>query len=300
MSRVTDTTSPASTENNDRGGLNLIGKAEESNRLNGSDGDDLIFAALPELAATSVGNDVIDGCNGNDTVVGFGGNDSLLGGEGNDFVFGNQGDDTLAGDGGEDSLFAGKGSDLVAAGAGNDLVLGDLESDIVLGEAGNDLAFGGQGEDVVDGGDGDDTLFGGRDADSVSGGAGNDSIAGDLGADFLSGGAGNDTFSFNGYGKPENTAGEIGGDTITDFTPGEDKIALDKTVFSAIGDTLEAIEFLKTNNVADASSSETVKLIYNPETGELIYNPTAAPNDETIVAQLEGNPDLNLGDFEVF
>ena len=299
MSRVTDTTSPASTENNDLGGLNLTGRVEESNRLNGSDGDDLIFAALPELAASSVTNDVIDGCEGDDIIVGFGGNDSLLGGEGNDLIFGNQGDDTLLGNGGGDVLLAGIGSDRVEAGAGDDVVSGDVDNDTLLGEAGNDIIYGGQGADEIDGGDGGDVLFGGRDGDSISGGAGNDWIAGDWGADCLSGGVGSDTFSFNGYDDPENTVEEIGGDTITDFTTGEDKIALDKTVFSAIGDTLEAVEFLKTDNVAGASSAELIKLIYNPETGELIYNPTAAANDETIVAQLEGNPDLNLGDFEI-
>ena len=299
MSRVTDTTSPASTENNDRGGLNLTGRVEESNRLNGSDGDDLIFAALPELAASSVTNDVIDGCEGDDIIVGFGGNDSLLGGEGNDLIFGNQGDDTLLGNGGGDVLLAGIGSDRVEAGAGDDIVSGDVDNDTLLGEAGNDIVYGGQGADEIDGGDGGDVLFGGQDSDSIRGGAGNDWIAGDQGADCLSGGVGSDTFSFNGYGNPENTVEEIGGDTITDFTTGEDKIALDRTVFSAIGDTLEAVEFLKTDNVAGASSAELIKLIYNPETGELIYNPTAAANDETIVAQLEGNPDLNLGDFEI-
>ena len=299
MSRVTDTTSPASTENNDRGGLNLTGRVEESNRLNGSDGDDLIFAALPELAASSVTNDVIDGCEGDDIIVGFGGNDSLLGGEGNDLIFGNQGDDTLLGNSGGDVLLAGIGSDRVEAGAGDDIVSGDVDNDTLLGEAGNDIVYGGQGADEIDGGDGGDVLFGGQDSDSIRGGAGNDWIAGDQGADCLSGGVGSDTFSFNGYGDPENTVEEIGGDTITDFTTGEDKIALDRTVFSAIGDTLEAVEFLKTDNVAGASSAELIKLIYNPETGELIYNPTAAANDETIVAQLEGNPDLNLGDFEI-
>ena len=299
MSRVTDTTSPASTENNDRGGLNLTGRVEESNRLNGSDGDDLIFAALPELAASSVTNDVIDGCEGDDIIVGFGGNDSLLGGEGNDLIFGNQGDDTLLGNSGGDVLLAGIGSDRVEAGAGDDIVSGDVDNDTLLGEAGNDIVYGGQGADEIDGGDGGDVLFGGQDSDSIRGGAGNDWIAGDQGADCLSGGVGSDTFSFNGYGNPENTVEEIGGDTITDFTTGEDKIALDRTVFSAIGDTLEAVEFLKTDNVAGASSAELIKLIYNPETGELIYNPTAAANDETIVAQLEGNPDLNLGDFEI-
>ena len=299
MSRVTDTTSPASTENNDRGGLNLTGRVEESNRLNGSDGGDLIFAALPELAASSVTNDVIDGGDSDDIIVGFDGNDSLLGGEGNDLIFGNRGDDTLLGNGGGDVLLAGIGSDRVEAGTGDDVVSGDLGDDVLLGEAGNDLVFGGQGADEIDGGDGGDVLFGGRDSDSIRGGAGNDWIAGDQGADCLSGGVGSDTFSFNGYGDPENTVGEIGGDTITDFTTGEDKIALDRTVFSAIGDTLEAVEFLKTDNVAGASSAELIKLIYNPETGELIYNPTAAPNDETIIAKLEGNPDLNLGDFEI-
>jgi len=300
MSRVLDPSSPLSVEANVQGGLNITGLSEEANQLNGDSENDLILTAPPEAGSggivSSLG-DVVDGWDGDDTVAGYGGDDSVLGGTGNDLLFGNQGDDSVKGEDGADTIFAGQGSDSISGGSGQDVLRGDDGNDSVAGDSGSDRLFGNRGQDSLDGGAGDDTVLGGQGRDTVSGGDGNDLIAGDRGADSLTGGAGNDTFHFASYGKPENTAAAIGGDTLTDFTSGEDKIALDRAVYSELGDTLEAAEFETTTAV---NGESTAKLIYNEATGELIYNPTTSAGDEMTIATLENRPNLSLGDLEIF
>jgi Ca2+-binding RTX toxin-like protein len=67
-------------------------------------------------------------------------------------------------------------------------------------------------------------LFGGASADTLKGGANADLIHGNLGADALSGGGGADSFRYQS--TAESTAAAM--DQITDFTPGTDRIELDR------------------------------------------------------------------------
>ncbi|MGF1537038.1 MAG: hypothetical protein ACFB4J_11230 [Elainellaceae cyanobacterium] len=116
-----------------------------------------------------------------------------------------EGNDTIHGLGGSDALYGA---------GGNDTLYGGLDNDDLYGQAGNDILVGGAGNDILIGGDGNDRLIGG---------------AGD---DQLTGGSGTDTFVLT---------SDIGTDTITDFTIGEDLIELeaglnwdDLTVFQGI------------------------------------------------------------------
>jgi Ca2+-binding RTX toxin-like protein len=299
MSRISDTTTPLEVTSNDQGGQNITGSQEVSNRLNGGAAEDLLLSApLGDPNAGEFGSaDVIDGGDGNDTIASLGGDDSVLGGVGNDIVLSNTGDDTVFGEQGQDTLLAGKGNDVVSGGLGDDVVYGDLGDDTLSGDDGNDIVLGGQGADSLSGGAGDDTLLGGEGSDTLIGGDGNDLLSGDRGADVMTGGVGNDTFAFSSYGNAANTPEAIGQDTITDFTTGSDKIGLEQSTFSAIGDTLEAAEFETTTQVDGASAA---KVIYNSQTGELIYNPTTAAGDEVTIATLAGAPSINFGDFEIF
>ena len=128
---------------------------------------------------------------------------------------------------------------------------GGADSAFVLGGNFLNELYGGQGDDQLIGGASSDVLFGGAGDDILEGGAGNDTIYGSSGNDTLSGGAGADRFIFaNDYNiatspdlaiiseilsgpAPEfvNTGfgvsnGVDGTNVITDFTVGEDLLAL--------------------------------------------------------------------------
>lgn len=77
---------------------------------------------------------------------------------------------------------------------------------------------------------GKNVLTGGIGADKLNGGSGNDTLTGDEGTDI---------FVFNtALGKgttPKNQNKKVNFDTITDFTPGQDKIWLDNKIFAKLG-----------------------------------------------------------------
>jgi Ca2+-binding RTX toxin-like protein len=118
--------------------------------------------------------------------------------------------------------FLDAGGSTLVGGNGNDLIFSTW-IDIPPGhpfQSPVDIFSGGAGNDLLVGGWGDDQLFGEN---------GNDVLIGGLGSDELHGGAGADIFVFSNF---NSAAPEV--DTIKDFNPvaGEDKILLDKSVFS--------------------------------------------------------------------
>lgn len=285
MTQVTNPTTPVSSVPSG-GGSNIIG-TQGDNRLNGSEQADIIL--------TFGGNDVISGRGGDDLIISGGGNDSIGGGSGNDNIFAGTGNDVVAGGSGDDRIFGGKGNDLIDGGDGNDLVSGDQGNDTVLGGSGNDTVFGGQGNDFVGGGDGNDSLFGGKNNDTVDGGAGDDFISGDRGSDVLTGGAGRDTFYFASAG------GDYNVDTITDFTPADDKIRLKSGgVFAGLGNAgFQANEFVVVSGFSanTPAANTTNKLIYDPTSGALFFN---GGNGVLQVAQLQTNLTITSNNFELF
>ena len=283
MTQVTNPTTPAASVPSPPG-LNVIG-TQGDNRLNGTEQADIIL--------TFGGNDVISGRGGDDLIISGGGNDSIGGGSGNDAIFAGSGNDVVGGGNDDDRIFGGKGNDLLDGGAGNDLVSGDQGNDTVLGGTGNDTVFGGAGNDIVGGGDGNDSLFGGKGNDTVDGGAGDDFISGDRGSDVLTGGAGRDTFYFASAG------GDYGVDTITDFTPVDDKIRL-KTggVFAGLGSSFDSTEFvIDAGFTGSPTAATTNKLVYNPTSGLLYFN---GGSGVLTVAQLQPGLTITSNNFELF
>jgi serralysin len=248
---------------------------------------------------TGDGDDIVEANQGNDEVSLGGGDDIGYGGKGNDILSGGSGDDVLFGDLDNDQVSGGLGADNVSGGQGNDNVVGD---------DGNDTASGNQDSDTLDGGSGDDRVYGGQGNDSVLGGDGDDTLSGDAGNDTMTGGSGADVFRFEYFVQQGNlqTAEELGAnplgvDTITDFTPGEDKIQLDKRIFTSLGDAIEAGEVEVISNFdPNSQGTSTAKIIYDPTTGLVHYNPTEGEGDEMELVQLNPNLNITTDDFEMF
>ena len=135
------------------------------------------------------------------------------------------GDDSIYGRGGSDLLIGGEGDDLLEGGPGNDYLIGDVLMVPVDGELGGTelsqqpASYGGYGNDVLRGGTGDDYLHGGSGINLLDGGPGDDTIISRGKSDHLTGGDGADHFDLR---KLPNR-----GVTISDFTPGIDRIQLD-------------------------------------------------------------------------
>ena len=209
-------------------GITVDAVAGEVSLANNVSASVAVTVTLPEPPNPTAGQSIqgsdaaesLNGLTGDDTIFAGAGNDSIQAGDGADLVRGNQ------------------DADLVLGGDGGDTLRGSRGSDTVLGEAGDDSLNGGTHNDSLGGDIGNDTLRGARQDDSLDGGAGNDSLNGGVGNDALTGGAGADRFQFDQPGglidSFINPGGQIsfgsGIDVITDFTPGEDVIAISATV----------------------------------------------------------------------
>jgi Ca2+-binding RTX toxin-like protein len=112
--------------------------------------------------------------------------------------------------------------------AGDNLSLtGSNKGDSFVDAAGHDTTYaGGNGDDYLSGGDGADTLSGNNGNDILVGGAGIDHLDGGNGTDILVGGAGDDVLT--GGNGPDTfvITADAGRDTITDFRPNLDHIAV--------------------------------------------------------------------------
>lgn len=250
-------------------------------------------------AVGSVANDFIGAINPNDPTIfnisGGDGNDTLVGAAGPDVILGELGDDFILGGEGDDILDGGAGNDVIDGGGGNDYLQGGEGNDTLLGGEGIDLVDGGAGNDILDGGGGDDVLIGGAGNDLLIGGAGNDSLQGGRGRDTLIGGEGKDTFRFE--------RGSTGGkrrrdaDVISDFTPGEDLIQLDRRLLSGTlrPGRLKPKDFKAVRKFSDDVDA---MIVYERSTGLLYFNPNNGST--SILLQLDKNLKITAANFEVF
>lgn len=198
------------------------------------------------------GDDVIVDSASHGYVYGGSGADNLAGGDGNDHLYGYgptagmDGADTIHGNAGDDYIQGNAGDDILSGDEGNDRVNGGSGADTIAGGDGDDTVNGNFGSDTIDGGAGNDTLRGGKDDDIISGGAGDDQLWGDLGSDTVTGGAGADTFHFAGNSSATLSLSMLldGVDTITDFTDGQDHIALDFKPTDVLHSSASSVEGL--------------------------------------------------------
>lgn len=153
-----------------------------------------------------------------------------------------------------------KGQAYIGYGTQIERLIGSNFNDELKGNVADNDIFGGNGDDKIWGGGGDDYLHGGN---------GNDQLNGGLGKDTLVGGKGQDTFVF------DSLLGNGNLDTILDFNPTEDKIALSGTIFKNL-----------------TASNVHTQIQYNTESGMLSYNDTA-------FAELQSGLSIDQIQFEI-
>lgn len=114
------------------------------------------------------GSNVINGTSGNDLIFALGGSDVVNGKAGHDCIVGGNGSDAIHGDNGNDVILGGEGSDAIQGDAGHDWIYGQDGSDSLKGAAGNDHLFGGNGSDSLKGDGGTDNADGGNNSDACN------------------------------------------------------------------------------------------------------------------------------------
>ena len=118
------------------------------------------------------------------------------------------------------------------------------------------------------------------------------SLAGGLGNDILEGGSGADTFLF------DVALGINNIDTVKDFDPGVDKIALSLTIFTGVGGvaggSLSNGQFRLGNSAHDRNDH----ILYNAKNGKLLYDPDGKNGERKVqIAVLDKHLDLHASDF---
>lgn len=262
--------------------------------IHGGGGDDYIHGDYSSNEALNfrVGNDQLFGDAGSDFIFGEDGNDYLDGGTEGDYLDGGAGRDTIRGGAGQDTLIGGQGIDtadygdkarsveirLDHLGAATVQVGGVAEEQI---DGFENLAGGSAGDKLVGANDYTSNVLEGRGGnDTLDGGGGNDTLIGGSGKDVLIGGAGVDQFRFDSKPSSSNV------DKIADFLHGSDKIALDDTIFAALGATFEKAEFVVRSHGHTASTASQ-HVIYDRSNGTLWYDSDGRGSHAAVqVAQL--------------
>jgi Ca2+-binding RTX toxin-like protein len=247
--------------------------------------------------------------NGADVVFGNGGNDTLEGGDGDDFLLPGADADSVIGGNGFDAVYYGDSAtavtiDLAVSAVNTGFALGDSftsieafllteQGDLMRGldnPAAGDIMYGLGGNDWLEGRGGFDYLLGGDGADTLIGG---------FGYDLYTGGAGADLFIYNSGFEGGAFAG--GGEIITDFQPGVDRIAF-------IAATSGFSSFIVGNNLFIQNGGPTglqgtttgATLIYDFSTGGLWFDSNGnQAGGLNYVASLLTAPVLTAADFIV-
>lgn len=148
---------------------------------------------------------------------------------------------------------------------GNDL------RNVITGNAGNNLLHGGGGDDRITGGDGDDILIGGP------------------GRDTLIGGNGQDTFMYASVAD--------GGDQISGFVSGTDRIVLSASMF-ADANVRPGLLDPSTFTVGARATNDSHRVIYDPNTRTLLFDPEGSGGlSPALFASFSSSTPISHGDI---
>ena len=277
---------------------------------------------------------ILYGADGNDALTGNNLANVIHGGFGNDLIFGEGGRDVMRGEGDDDTLSGGSGNDILWGGDGNDTVLGGIGNDEILADRGADILDGGDGIDtlsfrlaggatvslatgigtgldaagdkfanfenlhgaifaacVFTGDDQANRLTGGEENDELHGGGGNDTLVGGNDRDTLEGGDGADRFLYR-YTSD-------GGDSITDFTSGSDKMQISKSGYSiyVAGSTLP-VSYFVTGLAATVTGHG--QFIYDAAADQLFWDQDGIGGAAArLIATFTNNPTLQASDIQL-
>ena len=305
----------ASTVDTITGLFPTIGAKLTNDVMKGLDGADQLFGLN--------GQDDLSGGLGDDTLWGGYDSDFLYGNDGNDYLWGEQGTDKLQGGNGDDTLDGGVGLDSLIGGEGNDTyylgydaldviddqgVSADVDTVIMPyqltsytlptniengaiapGNSSSDLT-GNTSDNHLTGNEGANNLNGLVGRDDLFGGMGDDTLVGGTGNDTLSGGAGKDTFTFD--------SALSSTDNITDFNTLDDRIQLDRAIFTKLttAGVLNPAFFVIGTAAADLNDY----MVYNKTSGALLYDADGAGAGVGFqIATLGINLALTNSDFAV-
>ena len=270
----------------------LMGGGNADNLIGGS-GTDLAaydYAAAgitASLATGGVGGDAAhDIYSGIEGLSGSAFADRLTGDAGANTLLGNAGDDVLVGGAGADVLDGGSGYDIAdysSATAAVTVNLGSPSSN--AGEAAGDTHVSIEG---ITGSSYADKLTGNGVANELRGGAGSDTLAGGAGNDVLWGGTGSDVIVLNAALSESSNV-----DQLKDFNFSEDRIYLDRQIFTAFtAGALDASMFA----LGAAATKAEQRIIYNATTGSLFYDGDGSGSRAAIkIAILTPDSSMKLG-----
>ena len=122
-----------------------------------------------------------------------------------------------------------------------------------------------------------------------------DILSGGSKSTVLTGGSGADVFLFRDALDETNNV-----DRITDFKPGEDKLHLSGSVFTALSEAGPLADSLFVANATGSALDDRDCILYNTTTGALLYDPDGTGAGAAIqFARLDSRPELKAGDFFV-
>jgi hypothetical protein len=162
-------------------------------------------------------------------------------------------------------------------------------NDALTAGTGNETLLGGTGDDTLSGLGGNDRLDGQAGNDRLDGGAGNDTLLGSRGADVLTGGADDDLFFYANR--------HLGGDTVTDFTPGEDLFGFAAAAFGRLTPgALDPQRF-----ALDAPDARGPQFVFDTASATLFFDPDGTGARPAIaIATLTNGVTLGAADIAIF